>query len=131
MTPRRFDWDDDSEVTMDAPTPRHETTGVRRASVLRMEAGPGAPHDFVLTAERLIVGRALEADIRLQGSSISRQHMLIVRTGPEFTIRDLDSRNGIFLNGVKIHSAVLKPGDQIQVGDSLFVFQSAAKTQPD
>lgn len=128
MTPGRIDWDDDSEVTSEAAVPRHETTGVRRASVLRLEAGPGAPQDFILTAARMIVGRAMDADIRLQGSSISRHHMLITRTGPEFSIRDMDSRNGVHLNGVRIHSAVLRPGDQIQVGDSLFVFQSAARS---
>lgn len=128
MTKGRLDWDDDSEVTSEATTPQRETTGVRRASLLRLEAGPGAPQDFILTAERMIVGRALDADIRIQGSSISRQHMLIVRTGPEFSIRDLDSHNGVHLNGIRIHSAVLRPGDQIQVGDSLFVFQSAASS---
>ena len=126
MTPGPIDWDDDSEVTHDAPAPRPETTGVKRVSVLQLEAGPGAPEAYPLVKERMIVGRGQDVDIRIQGNSISRQHMLIVRTGPEFTVRDLNSRNGVHLNGVRIHSAVLRPGDQIQVGDSLFVFQSAA-----
>jgi pSer/pThr/pTyr-binding forkhead associated (FHA) protein len=128
MTSGRIDWDDDSEVTADAPVQRPETTGVKRVSVLRLEAGPGAPQAFALTAERMIVGRAVDADIRIQGNSISRQHMLILRTGPEYTIRDLNSRNGVHLNGIRIHSAVLRSGDQIQVGDSLFIFQSASST---
>jgi pSer/pThr/pTyr-binding forkhead associated (FHA) protein len=35
---------------------------------------------------------------------------------------DNDSRNGVFLNGVKVHSAVLRDGDVIQVADSVFVY---------
>ena len=42
--------------------------------------------------------------------------------GTDCVFFDNDSHNGIFLNGVKIHSAVLRDGDVIQAADSTFVY---------
>jgi pSer/pThr/pTyr-binding forkhead associated (FHA) protein len=38
------------------------------------------------------------------------------------TVTDLNSSNGMYLNGVKAHSAVLHEGDQIQIGNVVFIF---------
>jgi pSer/pThr/pTyr-binding forkhead associated (FHA) protein len=38
---------------------------------------------------------------------------------------DNDSHNGVFLNGVKIHSAVLRDGDVVQVADSIFIYSES------
>jgi pSer/pThr/pTyr-binding forkhead associated (FHA) protein len=40
----------------------------------------------------------------------------------QFTLVDLESRNGVYLNGVKVHSALLHDGDNIQLGTVVFVF---------
>lgn len=124
--PEPLDWDED-EVTSDSTAERKETTTLRLASVLHQAEGPGAPQDFLLNRDSMVVGRLAEAEIRIHASSISRRHMLIERVGPEFRIRDLDSRNGVFLNGIKAHSAVLHAGDQIQIGDVLLIFHSSRK----
>ena len=53
---------------------------------------------------------------------MSRRHCLIRREADQFTLSDLDSFNGSFVNGVPVNERVLEHGDQIKVGDSLFVF---------
>jgi len=48
--------------------------------------------------------------------------MLLTRSGPEYTCEDCDSTNGIYLNGVRVQSAVLREGDQIQISDVVFIY---------
>lgn len=122
----KLDWDED-EITSDSVVERRTTSSLPRARVLKLAAGPGAPQEFVLTQDRLLIGRAADADIQIVSTSISRHHMALERNGPEYVCRDLDSRNGVYLNGIKVHSAVLRPGDQLQMGEALFLFQDAAR----
>lgn len=125
-----LDWDDD-EITSETQAERRPTTSVTRFCVLTLAAGPGAPRDFVLSQQRLTVGRAADVDIRVVSASISRHHMVLERTGPEYACIDAGSRNGVYLNGVKVHSAVLRTGDQIQIGEALFLFQDTARETRD
>lgn len=89
---------------------------------LRMIIGPGAPAPFILQGERLVVGRSPDADLQVQSTDLSRMHMELRKTGSEYSCVDLDSSNGVFLNGVRIHSAVLRHGDRVQLGDVIFVY---------
>ncbi|MCL4261429.1 MAG: FHA domain-containing protein [Anaerolineales bacterium] len=64
-----------------------------------------------------IIGRGKEADIRLQSPVISREHASIQPGTPEWTITDLNSKNGTFLNGRRINRAErIVAGDVIQIG---------------
>jgi Nif-specific regulatory protein len=54
--------------------------------------------------------------------SLSRRHCVIARKSDEYTLRDLDSRNGTFVNGRVISEKQLNHGDQISVGESVLVF---------
>ena len=87
---------------------------------LEQIGGPGSPRDFPLELDEIVVGRSLQAHIAVESGSISRRHMCLRRDGPEYTFADLDSANGVFLNGVKAHAAVLREGDQLQLGDVVF-----------
>jgi len=81
-----------------------------------------------LERDRVIIGRALEADIRLNDFKASRLHAEITGivnrdTGkPEFRIKDLGSTNGTILNGRHISESSLTNGDKIVIGDHLFRF---------
>lgn len=67
--------------------------------------------------KRQVIGRGKEADIQLQSPVISREHASIQPGTPEWTLTDLGSKNGTFLNGKRIHRAEqLKAGDVIQIG---------------
>jgi pSer/pThr/pTyr-binding forkhead associated (FHA) protein len=85
-------------------------------------SGPGAPQVFELTAPETILGRGTEAGIHIDAPDLSRAHIKLICKDDECHIKDLKSRNGCFLNGVKIHSATLRDGDTLQLGRVLFTF---------
>jgi pSer/pThr/pTyr-binding forkhead associated (FHA) protein len=94
---------------------------VRPHSLEQIE-GEGAPQRIVLDKPELIIGRAEDAGIRLPTQRASRQHAILKRQGVDYVIRDNDSRNGVFLNGVRVHAAALRDGDIVQVVDAIFVY---------
>lgn len=104
-------------------------TGVGRNAVpprLELVRGPEAPRVLPLCPDETVVGRSHQANICIESSLLSRRHMLIRKSGPEFRLNDLDSANGVFLNGVRVHSAGLFEGDTIQIGDVVLVFREGA-----
>jgi pSer/pThr/pTyr-binding forkhead associated (FHA) protein len=111
------------ELTIAQPLPDLQAALRRqRPHILELVKGPDAPRQFVLSGAELIVGRSKEADIQIESKSLSRQHMLLVRDEDGFTCKDMGSRNGFFLNGLKIHSAVLRDGDTLQLCDVVFLY---------
>jgi pSer/pThr/pTyr-binding forkhead associated (FHA) protein len=94
----------------------------KKPFVLEQVGGPGAPRQFELELPQTVVGRSLSAHISIDSGLISRQHMSLRRSGTEVSCVDMGSANGMFLNGVRAHSAVLRQGDTIQIGDVIFVF---------
>jgi pSer/pThr/pTyr-binding forkhead associated (FHA) protein len=113
-------------VVHEMPLPASVRLATAKPFLLEQVAGPGAPRQFVLELDETIVGRSLQATISVDGNGMSRQHLTIKRAGPEFTFTDLNSSNGVFLNGVKTHSAVLRQGDTVQLGDVVFVFHEGS-----
>jgi diguanylate cyclase (GGDEF)-like protein len=81
-----------------------------------------------LEREEVILGRSLGADVRVNDSKASRRHAKIeVREpagGPaEYTLTDMNSRNGTYLNGRRITSESLRNGDKIAIGDHILKFE--------
>jgi len=85
---------------------------------------------FPLNASRLLVGRTAPADIALDDDSVSRRHAEFYRTGTTLSVRDLESANGTFVNGVRISDASIEPGDTVRFGVVEFVFHDVAKAAP-
>lgn len=81
-----------------------------------------------LEREKVTLGRALEADVRINDFRVSRQHaQIITQIGsveelPTYLIKDLHSRNGTLVNGQKVAQAELNNGDKIKIGEYLFRF---------
>jgi diguanylate cyclase (GGDEF)-like protein len=81
-----------------------------------------------LERDEVIIGRALEADVRLNDSRASRLHARITSEreagsgDTSYRIADLGSTNGTLVNGELITEAVLSDGDKILIGDHLFRF---------
>ncbi len=86
--------------------------------------GPLKGSVFSLDAGEFSVGRNPSNRLSVSDPSLSRQHCVISMRGGQFEIRDLDSRNGTFVNAVPVHERVLADGDEIQIGNSLFLFLS-------
>jgi pSer/pThr/pTyr-binding forkhead associated (FHA) protein len=68
------------------------------------------------------MGRAPDAHVRLSSKRASQQHAFLRVRGTDCVLVDNDSHNGVILNGVKVHSAVLRDGDVIQAADNVFVY---------
>jgi pSer/pThr/pTyr-binding forkhead associated (FHA) protein len=63
------------------------------------------------------LGRATGADFSVDGALVSRVHCRLTATpGGGLEVRDLDSTNGTYVNGKRIETAQLEPGDRIQIG---------------
>ena len=84
----------------------------------------------VLTSSR--VGRQDGNTIRLTERNVSRQHARLVRNAQQgYRIEDLDSYNGVVVNGAKIDKAVdLRDGDRVGVGDYIIALKSEADAPP-
>ncbi len=72
--------------------------------------------------QELTIGRGYSNLLRLDGEEISRVHAIIYRRNNDFVIRDLDSKNGVFVNGSKVACVELGRGDKLQVGKYQMVF---------
>ena len=91
--------------------------------MLHMIEGPGAPRLISLLDERDVVGRSLEASIHIASGLLSREHMELIAIEGEIQARDLNSRNGVYLNGLRIHAIILRNGDVLQCGDVVFEYK--------
>ena len=79
---------------------------------------------YELAAAETLIGRNPNTDITLLDEGISREHALVVfdEEAATFTIEDLQSTNGTRVNGKRVRSAQLSPGDEIQIGHTRFTF---------
>jgi Nif-specific regulatory protein len=77
------------------------------------------------------IGRKSENDLVLAHSSVSRQHVKVFSKEQRFQVMDLDSLNGITVNGNKVTKAQLADGDTVGVGDFTLIFHEEVdnKTQ--
>lgn len=67
----------------------------------------------------VVVGRSGEATLRLLDPTVSRRHATLVRTTDGFAVEDHDSRFGTFVNGSRVRSAGLRPGDRVRFGSAV------------
>ena len=92
----------------------------------------GDYHGRSITLERpRLVGRAAEADIRIDSPAFPERHARLEHDGGRVLLRDLDSGEGSAVNGRTVHDAVLLPGDQV-VFDARhrFVVEAPARQLP-
>ena len=97
------------------------------ASGARLEAvsGPLKGKLFRLIKDEVSIGRDPANEISLLDGLVSRRHCLIHKEGEGFRLQDLESRNNTFVSGVPIRDRVLVHGDEIRIGNSIFIFQGA------
>jgi len=89
---------------------------------LILQAEPVGPRIEVHRPE-VIVGRHSEAEVRLALPDISRRHCRLVFEGQEWRVYDLNSLNGIFINGERMQEATLYHGDHLQLGTFSFLVE--------
>ena len=107
-------------------------TGAPRGLELMPPGGPSlvglqgiaAGSTFALTLGDLTIGRDGDSEIVLAENTVSRQHARVQRDDQgKWTVMDLGSANGVYVNGMRVQRAILNLGDEIKIGDNYFRFQ--------
>ena len=93
--------------------------------MLQLEVVSGVQKGTVFTIEEesCNIGRGLANEVILYDEKISSRHAAIVRSAGRLLVRDLNSTNGTFLNGLPVDAAVVKNGDKLRLGDTELVIR--------
>lgn len=97
---------------------------------LYVTKGPDEGKQFELAGESLSIGRDPASRIRLCDTEVSRRHAEVVRTADGYRILDKESANGTYLNAQPVKDALLRHGDNVQVGQSVLVFSAGRGEAP-
>jgi pSer/pThr/pTyr-binding forkhead associated (FHA) protein len=84
---------------------------------------------FPLSSNITVIGRRHDCDLQVPLTLVSRRHCKLSKNNQIINIRDLDSRNGTFLNGKRIKEADINAGDYISVGSLTFMLQVDGKPE--
>jgi pSer/pThr/pTyr-binding forkhead associated (FHA) protein len=93
-----------------APAPYLEVAGTR----------------VVLRGQRTVIGRGLEADLRLDDPGVSRRHAEVRVQGAHGVVSDLGSTNGVVVAGERVDEALLEDGTRFELGSTSIVFRAPA-----
>ncbi len=94
------------------------------AELLITDRRDGSKRKAAVNAERFVIGKQQSCDLMLDRQNISRRHCEIVAANGGHVIRDLDSRNGTYLNGKRItRETPLSDGSVIHLGDFTILFR--------
>jgi pSer/pThr/pTyr-binding forkhead associated (FHA) protein len=108
-----------------------EPVPVSRAATLTCLTGLDVGRIFPLAEARTDLGRGALASVRLRDRTVSRVHARIVREDSVFTVLDLESPNGVYVNGQRVEAPTpLADGDVMELGHSLLRFQAAVEEAP-
>jgi pSer/pThr/pTyr-binding forkhead associated (FHA) protein len=104
--------------------------GDRKREMTRVVLVSVGPPERNIIVDELpaMIGRDAAADISLDDSWVGHFQCIIDREGDKLRVLDLGSRNGTFINGVRIRRATLMPGDTLTVGRTDFIVQYANDT---
>jgi pSer/pThr/pTyr-binding forkhead associated (FHA) protein len=77
-----------------------------------------------------VIGRASSCDVRLEDPFVSRRHARVISTELGTAIQDLDSANGVYVNGRRSSGVTpLHPGDIVQLGGTLWLVQPLSRSR--
>lgn len=71
------------------------------------------------TLQKIKIGRGADSDVIINHEKISRLHAIIVPEGNQYRITDQGSTNGVFVNGLRIRTALIRPGDHVSLGKAV------------
>jgi pSer/pThr/pTyr-binding forkhead associated (FHA) protein len=97
------------------------------SALLVVQRGPNAGARFLLDAETTTAGRRPDSDIFLDDVTVSRKHAEFVRRGGAFVVRDVGSLNGTYVQRDRIDEAVLRDGDEVQIGKYRMIFHPSPR----
>ncbi len=95
--------------------------------LLVVRRGPNAGSRFLLDSDLTTAGRHPDSDIFLDDVTVSRRHAEFYRQRGTFSVRDVGSLNGTYVNRERIEEATLNGGDEVQVGKFRLVFLASPR----
>src|SRR5215471_16437925 len=84
---------------------------------------------YNLDSSSIILGRSSKSDIQIDQESVSRNHAKILNNGKSILIRDLGSTNGTYVNDELVDEHVLRDGDLVKIGRTIFKFLSGGNIE--
>lgn len=117
--------EDKSYDSLAAGTTRQTAVRHVRPATLIQTVGPGAPREFMLGESDAIIGRHDRATIPVLTHRSEMQSAVIKHHQEEFFIHDTNNAEDLFLNGIRIQSALLRDGDEIRFADVGFLFRES------
>lgn len=96
------------------------------SALLVVKRGPNAGSRFLLDQEVTTAGRHPDSDIFLDDVTVSRRHAEFRREGSGYTVHDVGSLNGTYVNREPVDAVPLSGGDEVQIGKFRLVYLTAA-----
>jgi FHA domain-containing protein/zinc ribbon protein len=100
------------------------------SALLLVMRGPNAGSRFRLDGELTTAGRHPDSHIFLDDVTVSRRHAEFYRHGARFTVRDVGSLNGTYVNRERIEETELNGGDEVQIGKFRLLFLTSQDLGP-
>jgi len=94
--------------------------------VLIYPPGPDMGKRFPLSRSEIVLGRGADCDIQVDRDSVSRRHARVFKSGDAWTVEDLQSTNGSYVNDVQVTRSVLRDADFVKIGAAIFKFLSGS-----
>jgi pSer/pThr/pTyr-binding forkhead associated (FHA) protein len=128
-TTASFGYEFGSQLAAMSPRSGEEQSAINSlpsgSALLVVRRGPNVGARFLLDADVTTVGRHPSADIFLDDVTVSRRHAQFLRHGTAFEVKDLGSLNGTFFDGVRIETALLSDGAEVQIGKFRLTFYAS------
>jgi len=93
-------------------------------AMLVVHRGPGEGTEYSLpkSTKVIVVGRAEESEVFLDDVTVSRRHAEFRYGGQGWSVQDVGSLNGTYVNRVRVDDQQLRGGDEVQIGKFRFIF---------
>lgn len=101
---------------------QRELSEIESGPLLAVRKGPEVGERFYIDRPRLVLGRDPASDIFLNDITVSRRHAVLDYEAGEVRVEDAGSLNGTYVNGTSVDRAVLRNGDELQIGRFQMVF---------
>ena len=114
------------------PVPRTRAVpATRTANLVQIgQAGPGLGRRFPIGLASMTIGRESECSLTIVDGSVSRMHAVVEpRSDGSYRLSDLNSRNGTFVNGIRVAEAELSDGDYVQLGECVYRFLAGGNVE--
>lgn len=92
-------------------------------------SGPEMGKRVELDRDEITLGRGTDVDVTIDRDSVSRRHARIVRVGDKFSLEDLGSTNGTYVNDNPVQKEVLRDGDLVKIGSAIYKFLTGGNVE--